>query len=225
MCVHAREYRFTYIHVFIYAYVYTYIFVPRRLRSSAALRRGGMPHKAGHQEDTACVYHHVCTHIHVLTSSASAALAPCDSSFATVWPSATLSAYDPTHHPVKMHTLKRQYPAPSMLLLPAADHLIPIVHTEYHDHAPPPPPLLGRTPHTMHAPNRASCPTCRSRASASLVASISSFAAASCLFSHASHRAVWPNCTCVCVQMRHSTHARVWGAGGHQRWKEGGERG
>ena len=38
----------------------------------------------------------------------------------------------------------------------------------------------------------ASCPTCRSRAPARLVASISSATAASCLFSHASIRAVLP---------------------------------
>ena len=142
------------------------------------------------------------------------------------WPCATLSAY--SNHPVKVHTLKRQCPAPSMLLLPAADHLVPIVHTEYHDQAPPPPPAPApcrHSPDTTHAPNHASCPTCRSRASASLVASISSFATASCLLSHASHRAVQPLCTCVCV-LRHSTHARVWGVEGHQRWKEGGgERG
>ena len=36
------------------------------------------------QKDTACVYHNVCTHIHVLTLSASPAFAPSDSSFATV---------------------------------------------------------------------------------------------------------------------------------------------
>ena len=85
MCVHAREYRFTYIHVFIYAYVYTYIFVPRRLRSSTALRRGGMPNKAGHPgRYSACVYHRGCTYIHVLTASASAAFAPSARSAATV---------------------------------------------------------------------------------------------------------------------------------------------
>ena len=147
------------------------------------------------------------------------------------WPRATLSAHVPVKvhtcahsNPVKVHTLKRQCPAPSMLLLPAADHLVPIVHTESHDKVPPRPAPCRHSPDTTHAPNHASCPTCRSRAPASLVASISSFAAASCLLAHARNRAVQPFCTCVCVQMRHSTHARVWGAGGHQRWKEGGER-
>ena len=85
MCVHAREYRFTYIHAFIHAYVYTYIFVPRRLRSSTAQRRGGMPHKAGHPRGySACVYHHGCTYTHVLTTSARAAFAPSARSAATV---------------------------------------------------------------------------------------------------------------------------------------------
>jgi len=56
------------------------------------------------------------------------------------WLCATLSYYK---YPVKVHTLKRQCPALSMPLLPAADHLVPIVHTEYHDQAPPP--TFGQT--------------------------------------------------------------------------------
>ena len=54
-------------------------------------------------------------------------------------------------------------------------------------------------PHTTHAPKHASCATCRSRAPASLVASMSSAAAASCPLPHARHRAVLPFCTCVCT--------------------------
>ena len=218
----------------IYAYAYTYIFVPRRLRSSTALRRGGMLHKAGHPGvHSACVYHRVsariCTPLPHLPARhsrrAPGAPPPCPPG-RLHWPRATPRSCSHSC-PVKVRTRKRQCPAiPQMPLPPAADHLVPVVHTEYHHQVPrpPPPPLLVRTPHTMHAPSHAPCPTCRSRASASLVASISSFAAASCLLLHASHRAVWPHCTCVCVQMRHSTHARVWGAGGHQRWKEGKER-
>ena len=63
------------------------------------------------------------------------------------WPSATLSAQ---YHPVKVHTLKRQCPAPSMLLLLAAHHLVPIVHTEYHDKVPPPAPAPALWPHSSH---------------------------------------------------------------------------
>ena len=73
------------------------------------------------------------------------------------WPRATLSAY--SHHPEEVHTLKRQCPALSMPLLPAAHHLVPIVHTEYHDQDPPPPlpPLFGRTltPYTLPITPRA----------------------------------------------------------------------
>ena len=142
---------------------------------------------------------------------ATAASPPCPSGLPN-WPCAMLSACS---YSKKVHTLKRQCPALSMPLLPAAHHLVPIVHTEYHDHAPPPPPLplVGRTPHTIHAPTHASCPTCRSRAPASLVASISSAAAASCALKHARCRAVLPFCTCVYMQMRHSTHACVGGCG------------
>ena len=68
------------------------------------------------------------------------------------WPCATLS---PSNLPVKVHTLKRQCPALSMPLLPAADHLVPITYTEYHDRPRPtslPAPL---TPHTLPDPPRA----------------------------------------------------------------------
>ena len=171
-----------------------------------------------------CVQHHVCTHIHVLTRQGSAAFAPSARSAVTV-PAQPFSLAqcnaerfrDQTssrdHYPVKVHTLKRQCPAPSMPLLPADHHLVPIVHTEYHDQVPflPRPRSLSRTPHTIHAPTHASCPTCRSRAPASLVASISSAAAASCALKHARCRAVLPFCTCVYMQMRHSTHACVGG--------------
>ena len=84
MCVHVRACRHVcvdlkqtargdiyvhkYVHIFIYSYThiftYIYIFVPRRLRSSAALRRGGMPHKAGHAGGY-CLY--VSSRLHVYT--------------------------------------------------------------------------------------------------------------------------------------------------------------
>ena len=62
ICTYIR----TYIHIYIYLhiYIYIYIFVPRRLGSSAALRRGGMPHKAGHPGGY-CLY--VSSRLHVYT--------------------------------------------------------------------------------------------------------------------------------------------------------------
>ena len=130
---------------------------------------------------------------------ATAASPPCPSGRAN-WPCAMLSACS---YSKKVHTLKRQCPALSMPLLPAAHHLVPIVHTEYHDQVPHRPAPCRHSPDTTHAPNHASCPTCRSRAPASLVASISSAAAFSCLLAHASHRAVQPSCTCACASASH----------------------
>ena len=66
-------------------HIFTYTYLCRDV--SAAVQRCvevECPTRQVIQEDTACVYHHVCTHIHVLTLFASPALAPCDSSFATV---------------------------------------------------------------------------------------------------------------------------------------------
>ena len=71
-----------------------------------------------------------------------------------------------------------------------------------------PPHLLNAcAPHTAHAPIHAWCATCMSRAPASLVASISSAAAALWLFSHARYRAVLPSCVCVCKCVTSCMHS------------------
>ena len=117
------------------------------------------------------------------------------------WPSATLIACR-RHDPVERHAhaRARQCPAPPsrirqcparttrpfLLSCPPSPPLRPAPSPSLSRPAfPRPRPLpilsLARVPHTTHAPNRASCATCRSKAPASLVASMSSAAAASCL--------------------------------------------
>ena len=65
-------------------YIFTYTYLCRD-DSAAVQRCVEVECPTRHdQEDTARVYRHVCTHIHVLTRRGSAALAPSDSSVATV---------------------------------------------------------------------------------------------------------------------------------------------
>jgi hypothetical protein len=140
-------------------------------------------------------------HVHVLTASLRAALAPSDRSSATV-----------LVHPFAMalcsadclsslscsgsHTHACQVPVPPTPPLPPK--------RPCNLHCRPPPFLLSlrfflrahplpTLPHTKHAPQHASCNTCRSRAPASLVASISFDAVALCSSSHASSRLMAPS--------------------------------
>ena len=154
---------------------------------------------------------YVFTYGHGLTTSLSAASAPSDRSFATVHTSpfslATCNA-DPVPVTLPWHfsscrearTRTRQCPAPpyaasfSLAPPPLPSALLPFPLSRSAVPRPPPSPLPARSSHTTHTPNHAACATCRSRAPASLVTSISSPAAASCLLRHASFRAVLPCC-------------------------------
>ena len=81
--MYINTYIYSYIHIHIY--LHTYIYLCRE--DSAAVQRCVEVEcrtRQVTQEDTACMYHHVCTYIHALTLCTSAASAPSSRSSATV---------------------------------------------------------------------------------------------------------------------------------------------